>query len=200
MRLSCALLALCLCACSSPKYSYYFDYVKDGHQLSRVPSDHVSVPAPLNEERVIVLDPNAVSADVRTVPIEIAVAEPVSITSVTPVPVSGDVDNYRPASRKEARKELKSMLRDLREQSKDQQAMVAEDIEKTTDSSKNGFAIAGFVLSLVSLFVLWPLAIPGVIFSAIGMKSDRKGLATAGLILGIIALVLVLAAGAAIAA
>ena len=55
----------------------------------------------------------------------------------------------------------------------------------------SGFAIAGFVLSIVGLFIfaiiLSPLAI---IFSALGLKSDKKGLAIAGLVIGILGLVL----------
>lgn len=60
----------------------------------------------------------------------------------------------------------------------------------------NGFAIAGFVLALVSLVVccVYYLALPGVIFSAIGLKMASKnrggkGLAIAGLIISILVLV-----------
>jgi lipopolysaccharide export LptBFGC system permease protein LptF len=60
--------------------------------------------------------------------------------------------------------------------------------------SQNGFAIAGFILSLVGLFI-FPLLFCtlGIIFSAIGLKSDYKGLAIAGVILGVVGLVLWLA-------
>tara|TARA_B100000780_G_C21044593_1_gene419333 strand:+ start:171 stop:818 length:648 start_codon:yes stop_codon:yes gene_type:complete len=52
----------------------------------------------------------------------------------------------------------------------------------------SGFAVAGFICSLVGLFVPF-LAVLGVIFSAIGLNSSRHGLALAGLIIGIVALV-----------
>lgn len=52
----------------------------------------------------------------------------------------------------------------------------------------SGFAVAGFICSLVGLFVPF-LAILGIIFSAIGLNSSRHGLALAGLIIGIVALV-----------
>jgi len=61
-----------------------------------------------------------------------------------------------------------------------------------TRAPGNGFAIAGFVCSLVGLFV-WPIAIAGIILSAIGLKSARRGLALAGLIIGIVALVVAIA-------
>lgn len=68
--------------------------------------------------------------------------------------------------------------------------------DEATKASKtmgdgSGFAITGFILSIVGLFVfsiiLSPLAI---IFSALGLKSDKKGLAIAGLIIGIVGLIL----------
>lgn len=70
----------------------------------------------------------------------------------------------------------------------------------------NGMAVAGFVTGLLALifavtillFVLaYPLGIPGLIFSAIGLRRANadptrggKGLAIAGLVLSIIALIL----------
>jgi PBP1b-binding outer membrane lipoprotein LpoB len=68
------------------------------------------------------------------------------------------------------------------------------------EKKKDGFAIAGFISSVVGLFVLWPLCIVGVILSAIGMKSEKRGLAIAGLIIGIIGVAIVLISGAALAA
>ena len=61
--------------------------------------------------------------------------------------------------------------------------------------SKDGFAIAGFVMGIVAFvpFLVF-LGIPGIVFSALGLKSEKRGLAIAGLILSISALVLVLLA------
>lgn len=97
----------------------------------------------------------------------------------------------RKISKKEARQELRTGIKALREEWQE---------NEIKDGTKNGLAIAGFVCSIVGLFVLWPLCILGIIFSAIGLKSERKGLAIAGLIIGIIGVVLVIAAGAALAA
>ncbi len=63
----------------------------------------------------------------------------------------------------------------------------------------SGQALAGLVLSIISM-IAWlfplagvPLAILGIIFSALGRRSfSRKTMATVGLVLSIIALVLAL--------
>lgn len=59
----------------------------------------------------------------------------------------------------------------------------------------SGFSIAGFVLSLIGLFVAGiPSAILGVIFSSVALKELRteekrgKGLAIAGLVISIVAI------------
>jgi len=65
-----------------------------------------------------------------------------------------------------------------------------------TNNKADGQATAGFVLGLVSI-IAWfiplfgyPVTICGIVFSAKGLKSSKnKGLATAGLILSIIFLV-----------
>ena len=60
----------------------------------------------------------------------------------------------------------------------------------------NGLGIAGFVLSLVGLLFCWIpffdaiISIIGVILSAFGMKKQPKGLAIAGLAIGIVALII----------
>ena len=61
--------------------------------------------------------------------------------------------------------------------------------------SSNGLGIAGFVVSLCSAFMVWVpflnfvLALVGLILSAMGMKKEPKGLATAGLVISIIFLI-----------
>ena len=59
------------------------------------------------------------------------------------------------------------------------------------DKDKKGFAIAGFVLGIVSFipYLEW-LGILGIIFSVMGMKSEKKGFAIAGLVISIISLLL----------
>lgn len=57
---------------------------------------------------------------------------------------------------------------------------------KTMDSG-SGFAITGFVLSLLGLLVAAiPCGVRAIIFGTLGLKSDRSGLAIAALIIGAI--------------
>jgi len=53
------------------------------------------------------------------------------------------------------------------------------------DSKKNGLAIAGFVTSLGGILFL-PLAFVGIALSVIGLKSEKRVLAIAGLVVGIV--------------
>ena len=63
-------------------------------------------------------------------------------------------------------------------------------------SQSNGLGIAGFVVSLCGLVLCWVpflniiLGVTGLILSAYGMKRLPKGLATAGLVIGIITTVI----------
>ncbi len=61
------------------------------------------------------------------------------------------------------------------------------------DKSKDGLAIAGFVLGLLSILTCTGaiLGIPSIILSAFGLKSTHKNLATAGLVTAIIGTVLI---------
>lgn len=93
--------------------------------------------------------------------------------------------------RKALRKELKSALKEIREQKR---SGLFNAPEATQNPRNNGFAIAGFVLSILGWFVLWPLIILGVIFSAIGLKSEKRGLAIAGIVIGIVGLIILLLA------
>ena len=65
------------------------------------------------------------------------------------------------------------------------------------DSSKNGMAIAGLVLGIVSLvfsfFIGWLgliAGVVGIVLSVKGRQSEKKGLGTAGLVCSIIGTVL----------
>lgn len=72
-----------------------------------------------------------------------------------------------------------------------QEKQVEKKQNKSKTQSQNGFAIAGFIFSLLGLFLLPILFCTlGIIFSAIGLKSDYRGLAIAGVILGVVGLVL----------
>lgn len=60
------------------------------------------------------------------------------------------------------------------------------------DASKNGYAVAGMVLGIISLLCCGNLltAILGLIFGIKGRKSQKKGMATAGIVTSVIAIVL----------
>lgn len=58
--------------------------------------------------------------------------------------------------------------------------------DKTMDSG-SGFAIAGFVLSILGLLVAAiPFGVLAIVFGTLGLKSERSGLAIAALIIGAI--------------
>ncbi len=71
-----------------------------------------------------------------------------------------------------------------------------ENLNNNTQTSTNGFAIAGFVVSLCSLIINFGgiVGLVGTILSGVGLlqvktKGKGKGLAIAGLIIGIISIV-----------
>ena len=74
---------------------------------------------------------------------------------------------------------------------------MADNQEETVVEESKGFSIASMVLGILSVvfFCLWYLSIPcsilAIIFGVIGMKKGGKGMATAGLVLGIIAIAIV---------
>lgn len=76
----------------------------------------------------------------------------------------------------------------MEEENKVEVAKVVEE-----EKSGGGFAIASLVCSLVGLlFYGIIMGIISIIFGVIGLESKRSGLATAGLIIGIIDVVVVL--------
>ena len=66
----------------------------------------------------------------------------------------------------------------------------------TTAPEKKGFSIASMILGIVAVVFccLWYITIPcgilAIVFSIVGKKKGGKGMATAGLVLGIIAIAL----------
>lgn len=59
-------------------------------------------------------------------------------------------------------------------------------MQQQTQSDSNGLGIAGFVVSLIGLVSCGLIAPIGAIMSAFALKKEPKGLAIAGLIIGII--------------
>ena len=74
-------------------------------------------------------------------------------------------------------------------------------LTNTADSGKNGLAIASMILGIVSIvfgcctLLSIPCAIVGIVLGILGIKSEKRGIAIAGIVLsgiGIIASVLIL--------
>lgn len=183
------ILALVTFSCSMKTQPYYFSYYQNpvdktvtAHQVAG------EMPGVVPTEGEVVEKPEF-SASIEARP-----ATPQKTLSGTTVraevkkPATTNVGYTRGAretQKKFSRKEFKAAVKDS--------------VNKKQDS-KDGFAIAGFVCSIVGLFVLWPLCVLGIVFSALGLKSGKRGLAIAGLVIGIIGVVLVIAAGSALVA
>lgn len=67
--------------------------------------------------------------------------------------------------------------------------------EVKVETKEDKHALTGFILGLISILawfiplIGYPVTICGIVFSVKGLKSNKKGLATAGLILSILFLV-----------
>ena len=174
------LVVMIISACSAPRYSYYFDQPAE-------PSG--SATASLR------LAPEELTGDATPATPVLAPEKASTIPKIQSA-LSSNPKTDRSA-RKAAKKELRAAIREFREVAKKEKSFAAGPAavaQPKTNPKNNGFAIAGFVLSLVGWFVLWPLVILGIIFSAIGMNSERRGLAIAGLIIGIVGIILLLVA------
>ncbi len=82
----------------------------------------------------------------------------------------------------------------LSPKSKSEPTVIINQTEKS-----NGIGTAGFVLALIALFLGWVpflgwiIWLLGLIFSAIGVFREPKGLAIAGLVISLIGIVLLIA-------
>ena len=71
-----------------------------------------------------------------------------------------------------------------------------QDKKETTNTETKGYSIASMVLGIISLILccVWYISVPAsiaaIILGVIGRKKAGKGMATAGLVMGIITLVL----------
>jgi hypothetical protein len=171
--------AVALAACSSPKYTYYFDQQQfnAANELTK------------SSEGIVKPDENSVTASSQP-----GLADETFSSLPTVAPVAEATLTEQPKTNIATKHTLTEDTRSIASVKEIKKDKKKRAIRTRKADSESSFAIAGFVCSLVSLFVLWPLSIPGVIFSALGLKSARRGLAIAGLIIGIVALVLVLAA------
>lgn len=68
----------------------------------------------------------------------------------------------------------------------------AQNAQAVNKDSRNGFAIASFVISLLNLIcclgLAFPVSIAGLVFGIMGTKSNRKGFSIAGIIINILSL------------
>lgn len=76
--------------------------------------------------------------------------------------------------------------------------MSEENLNTTTaPEEKKGLSVAAMILGIISLvfFCVWYLSIPcaiiAIVLGVLGRKKGGKGMATAGIVLGIIAIILV---------
>lgn len=180
-RIAAALAVFCF-GCASPKYNYYFDHVKPGTSESQ---QQANSPGSSSTQ----VDKGSVSATTELVP---ANTESVD-SSVDVVPTMKAITIEKPIELSpKAQRKIAKLQSKLERSSKDSPAPLYAD----GDPKKNGWAVAGFVLSLTAWIVLWPLIFLGIIFSAMGLKSQKRGLAIAGLVIGLAgAVVVIIAAG-----
>ena len=61
------------------------------------------------------------------------------------------------------------------------------------NSDASWMGIVSFSCAILSWLILWPLAIPAVIFGAMGLNKSLKGLAISGMTLGILAIIIIAA-------
>jgi hypothetical protein len=188
MRICTWILALCLVACATPKKSpYYFSYVKNYPAQETLPQ----------KVEFLSVAPEALTASRGTEKlsaVDVGNQREAPMTSVAPEENTKANSVSTKANRKALKRELRALVTELREKQAVTYQKNATGSKTSYDHKKNGFAIAGFVLSILGWLVLWPLVIVGVIFSIIGLNSEKKGLAMAGLIIGVVGLVIILVA------
>ena len=154
-------------SCSTPKYSYYFDhYSITGASSSR----QDTALAEKDKSKILVEDtPWGITADQQEAAVastsESAVVYHNAHAAVkSPTPPAKETTNKKRAGVGKIIKELRSIKKS------------STDPVKEGDPKKNAFAIIGFILGFTPLFLL------GIIFCIIGLKSQHRGLAKAGLI------------------
>ena len=154
-------------SCSTPKYSYYFDhYSVTGAGSSRQDTTLTEK----DKGKIFVED---ASWGITVAQQEAAVASTSESAVVyhnahaavkSPTPTVKEKTNKKRAGIGKIIKELRSIKKS------------STDPVKESDPKKNAFAIIGFILGFTPLFLL------GIIFCIIGLKSQHRGLAKAGLI------------------
>ncbi len=191
-----SLAALLLAACATPQYTYYFDK----HDYCAGAKERQKQEIPASWE----LPALTASVAKETQP---AAALNHSTPATTVTTNEGLKQVPSSTSRKELRQSLKQSIRGYQQVVK-QQRMAEQPAER--NGKVSGMAVAGFVAALVapiSVYLFIPLAIMAIIFSSIGLGQTRRnpelrgrGLAIAGLVIGILEMSLLLIVVLAIAA
>jgi len=189
-----------LVACSTPRYTYYFSrYSANSAAAAKLKdvtdatSDTtiVTVEAPFNSSSCPVTNETLITSTSN---------EPLLLGNNLAKPVIKSTDITSLTMTKSGSKGMLKKLRPLKKIK-----VTAPDGIKEGDQKKNGFAIVGTIFSIFSVglaalifldlgvsLLAVPLAIVGIIFSSIGLKSEKRGLARAGLIIGILGQILLI--------
>lgn len=184
-------LVLIVCSCSAPKYTYYFDKVKNPSQVAK--SSEVSP---------ITVNPETFVASTSKSAYEVVTIEPAPMTATAAEPVAQKSKLTRTKIVKEMRQQVKDLKTLLKKKPTSESSPLTT---KALKGKPEGLAIAGFVVALAG-WLIPSLAggvicfIVGTILSALGLKSERRGLAIAGLVLGILGLAIILIVGGALLA
>lgn len=72
-------------------------------------------------------------------------------------------------------------------------------VKERNRDAKNGYAVASLVISLINVFCFFftafPLSVTGIIFGAVGIRSNRKSAAVIGLVFSILCIIISLFVG-----
>lgn len=191
-----SLAALLLAACATPQYTYHFDK----HDYFAGAKERQKADIPIGREL-----PELTASVAKETQPAAAINHSTPATTVT---ANEGLKQLPPStSRKELRQSLKQSIRGYQQVVK-QQRMAEQPAER--NGKVSGMAVAGFVAALVapiSVYLFIPLAIMAIIFSSIGLGQTRRnpelrgrGLAIAGLVIGILEMSLLLIVILAIAA
>lgn len=169
-------------ACSTPKYTYYFDRysVKNTAVLAKDKTG--------SRSEDIVSEKNPASIPEVITPSATISAQDQTLMASSSKRILGQSSNTISTSKvsnstlaKITKKEKKNLMKSIKEY---KTKMASPDAIKEGDKRKNGFAIAGFVSSLVGVFIP-PVLVLGIVMSAIGLKSEKRKMAIAGLVISI---------------
>lgn len=177
-----AVLNMAIASCSPPKYTYYFD-----RYSAKIPTSYTAKPTSytakdaVSKSASITYEPNTANS---SIPIhdQSLLANASNEVHVTSNKKTIEVEKDPKTSILEIRKtDRRKLLKSVRE------FKAKIELSEPGNKSKNWASTTGFILSLVYF-----LCIPAIIFSAIGLKSEKRKLAIAGMVIGLAVLVALL--------